>query len=257
MPLLLLLGVVATALAVVTMPATPVARAADAPALTILSAGAVEEGVVQLARQYTSDTTRALTTQFGTGPEIEKRLASGATVDVLVAPAAVADRAAQAGRAIAGSRTPIARVGVGIAVRHGAPLPAVGSVDALKATLVDAESVVYNQASTGLYLEKLFAQLGIAEPLRGKTTRYGNAAQVLEHIIAGRGREIGFGPITEIKTYEPKGLVLVGPLPEEVQNYTSYVAIAMNGTRATEASDVIAYLATAKARQTFAATGAR
>lgn len=256
---LVLLGLVATALAVVTTPAASVparARVDARAALTILSAGAVEEGVVRLARQYTSDTTRALTTQFGTGPEIEKRLAAGESVDVLVAPAAVVERAARAGRTISEPATPIARVGVGITVRRGATLPEIGSVDALKATLIAAESVVYNQASTGLYLEKLFAQMGIAEPLRTKTTRYGNAAQVLEHVIAGRGREIGFGPITEIKTYEPKGLVLVGPLPDEVQNYTSYVAIAMNGARATEARDVVAYLATAKARQTFAATGA-
>jgi molybdate transport system substrate-binding protein len=92
--------------------------------------------------------------------------------------------------------------------------------------------------------------------LKGRTTRYGNAAQVLEHVIAGMGNEIGFGPITEIKTFEPKGIVLVGPLPREVQNYTTYVAAVLSGAPApTEAKQFIRYLTSAAARQTFAATG--
>src|SRR2546423_1565036 len=97
-------------------------------------------------------------------------------------------------------------------------------VDALRQALLRADSVVYNQASTGLYLEKLFEKMGIADQLKPKTTRYANGAQVLEHVIKGKGNEIGFGAITEIKLFEAKGLKLVGPLPAEVQNYTSYSA---------------------------------
>jgi molybdate transport system substrate-binding protein len=98
--------------------------------------------------------------------------------------------------------------------------------------------------------------MGIVEQLRSKTTRYGNAAQVLEHVIAGTGREIGFGPVTEIKSFEPKGVVLVAPLPAEIQNYTTYVAAILRDARAGEAArDFIRYLTTPAARQAFAATG--
>jgi molybdate transport system substrate-binding protein len=225
--------------------------------LTVLSAGAVEEGVAALARSHARDSGREIVVQFGTGPEIEKRLAAGESVDVLIAPAAVVERAIKAGRISAEAPTPVARVGVGIAVRRGAPLPAVSTVEALKGVLLGADSVVYNQASTGLYLEKLFADIGILEQLKTKTTRYGNAAQVLEHVIAGRGIEIGFGPITEIKTYEPKGLVLVADLPETVQNSTTYVAVAARGRREAAAGDFVRYLTSEDARRTFAATGAQ
>lgn len=225
--------------------------------LTILSAGAVEEGVATLARAYARDAGLEIATHFGTGPEIEKRLASGEALDVLIAPAAVVERAVKAGRVMADTQTPIARVGVGVAVRRGAPRPDVTTVAALKTALLRADSVVYNQASTGLYLEKLFADMGILDHLKAKTTRYGNAAQVLEHVIAGRGIELGFGPITEIKTYEPEGLVLVAPLPEAVQNYTTYMALAMRGARAPAAMDLIRYLTGPEARNTFAATGAQ
>ena len=75
-------------------------------------------------------------------------------------------------------------------------------------------------------------------------------------MIAGKRREIGFGPITEIKSFEPKGVVLVGPLPADVQNYTTYVAAVLQNTAANEAArDFIRYLTTPAARQAFAATG--
>ena len=59
--------------------------------------------------------------------------------------------------------------------------------------------------------------------------RYPDAGAVMEHLLKGKGREIGFGPITEILLYKDKGLRLVGPLPAEIQNYTSYTAVPMTG----------------------------
>ncbi len=224
--------------------------------LAVWSAGAVEEGVLRLSARYEREADQDVTTQFGTGPELEKRLSSDETADVLIAPAAVVERAVKAGRAVGGTETPIGRVGVGVTVRRGVPRPNVKTVEALKTALLDAESVVYNQASTGQYLETLFGRMGILDQLKVKTTRYGNAAQVLEHVVAGRRREIGFGPITEIKSFEPKGVVFVAPLPADVQNYTTYVAAVLTGARATDAAaQFIRYLTTSAARQAFAATG--
>jgi molybdate transport system substrate-binding protein len=224
--------------------------------LAVWSAGAVEEGVLRLTARYEREANQDVHTQFGTGPELEKRLSSDAAADVLIAPAAVVQRAARAGRIVSGTETPIGRVGVGVIVRRGVPRPDVKTVDSLKAALLEAESVVYNQASTGQYLETLFSRIGILDQLKTKTTRYVNAAQVLEHVVAGKRREIGFGPITEIKSFEPKGVVLVAPLPADVQNYTTYVAAVLSHAGTPDAArDFIRYLTTPAARQAFAATG--
>ena len=236
----------------------PAAPSAAAGRLTVLSAGAVEEAVHRLARQYKQDAGHEVSPQFGTGPEIEKRFSSGEAADVLIAPAAIIERALKSGAVVAGTEKPVARVGVGITVRRGAAAPDVSTVDALKAALLRADSVVYNQASTGQYLEALFARMGILDRLKPVTTRYGNAAQVFEHVIAGRGNEIGFGPITEIKSFEPKGAVLVGALPDEIQNYTTYVAAVSTRAAAPDAARAfIRYLTAAAARPVFLATGAR
>lgn len=236
----------------------PAAPGVAAGRVTVLSAGAVEEAVLRLARQYQQDAGRDVAPHFGTGPEIEKRLLSGDAADVLIAPAAVVERALKAGAVVAGTETPVGRVGVGVTVRRGAVAPDVSTVDTLKAALLRADSVVYNQASTGQYLETLFARMGILDQLKSRTTRYGNAAQVFEHVIAGKGNEIGFGPITEIKSFEPKGIVLVAALPEDIQNYTTYVAAVTTRAAAPDAGlAFVRYLTSAAARQIFLATGAQ
>jgi molybdate transport system substrate-binding protein len=78
----------------------------------------------------------------------------------------------------------------------------------------------------------------------------------MEHVLKGKGKEIGFGAMTEIRLYEPKGIRLVGPLPSAVQNYTSYEAVLMTGAKAAEAARaVLRHLATPAAKAAFIANG--
>lgn len=93
-------------------------------------------------------------------------------------------------------------------------------------------------------------------PLWSKTTRYPTGAAVMEHVQKGRGKEIGFGAMTEIRLYEPKGIRLVGPLPAAVQNYTSYEAALMTGATAADAARaVLRHLAAPAAKAAFTAGG--
>jgi molybdate transport system substrate-binding protein len=157
---------------------------------------------------------------------------------------------------LADGQVVLGKVGVGVTVRKDAPAPNIASTDDLKATLLAADTLVYNTASTGLYLERLFERLGIAEQLKPKTTRHANGEAVMLHVINGTGRQIGFGAITEIKLFEAKGLRLVGPLPADVQNFTSYGAALMaNAPQAEAAKAFITYLATPEAKQAFNAAG--
>jgi molybdate transport system substrate-binding protein len=145
---------------------------------------------------------------------------------------------------------------MGVAVRPGAPVPDISSAAALRKAVLDAESIVFNRASTGLYFENLLKKMGIFEQVEKKTTRYADGAAVMEHVLKGQGREIGFGPITEILLHRDQGLRLVGPLPAEVQNYTSYTAGVMTGARSGGAAqDFVRYLGTPAAKARFAAAG--
>lgn len=232
------------------------AGTASAAEIRVISGGAVEPGLEAFTRLVLCDLGHELKILYNTAPQIAKRLSAGEKYDILVSPPATIEQAIREGRVVPETRVKVGRVGAGIIVRAGAPAPDVATVDALKQALLDADSVVYNTASTGIYLDKLFATMGVAEVLKAKTTRYPTGAAVMEHVINGKGREIGFGAMTEIRQYEPKGGRLVGPLPAAVQNYTSYEAVLMTGAAAAEAARaVLRLLATPAAKAAFTAGG--
>ena len=143
--------------------------------------------------------------------------------DVVIAPPAAMDAFAGAGK-LAETRANVGRVGMGVAVRHGVPVPDMSSADAMKQSVLAADSLVFNRASTGLYLEGLLKKMDVYAKVEGKTTRYPDGAAVMTHVIKGKVNEIGFGAVTEILPYQSRRLTLVGPVPAEVQNYTSYTA---------------------------------
>ena len=224
--------------------------------LKVLSAGAVEPGLRAFAQLAKRETGHDLKIQFNTAPQIAKRLEAREAYDILISPPAAIAQAVKDGTVVADSRVPVGRVGGGIIVRTAASAPDVTTVAALKQALLAADSVVYNTASTGLYLDKLFGEMGILEQLKPRTTRYPDGASVMEHVIKGSGNEIGFGAITEIRAFESKGVKLVGPLPAPVQNYTSYEAALMTGTTAAEAGRaVLRLLATPAAKAAFVSGG--
>jgi len=234
-----------------------VAGAAWATDIRVLSAVALEPGLVKVAEQFRKETKNRVRVLFFAGtPQLERRLAVGEPADVLVGPAGLMNDQLRRGKLDAESHSFIGRVGIGVTVRADAPDPDIATLDRFKQSLLGADSIVYNHASTGLYLEKLFELLGIAEQLKMKTVRYVNSAQVLEHVIGGKGIEIGFGTITEIKQFEPKGLRLVGPLPEQAQNSTAYsAAVITEAPEAEVAKDFVRYIGTPAAKAFFSAAG--
>ena len=224
--------------------------------INVLSAGAVQPGMVKVIQLFRSASPHRVKITFATAPIILKRIGAPDGLDVVIAPPAVVDEWVKAAKATAADRVTIGRIGVGVMVRHSTPPPKITTVDNFKQALLSAESVVYNQASTGIYLEKLFARLAIAEQLESKTVRYPDAAAVLDHISKGQGVEIGLGATTVIIEGVNKGLKFVGPLPPGIQNYTTYTAATVNtGSASNAARDFVHYLAGPSAKKAFVATG--
>jgi molybdate transport system substrate-binding protein len=225
---------------------------AAAQDLTILSAGAVEPGLRAALALYE----RKTTVSFNTAPQIRERVEKkGEKFDVVIVPPAVMDAFAQASR-VESERVMLGRVGQGIAVRPGAPVPDVSSVEAMKRALLEADSVVFNRATGGQYIESMLRKIGVYDPIERRTTRYASAGEVMDHLLRGKGREMGFAPITEIMQYKEKGLRFVGPLPAEVQQYNAYVASPMRGAaNAPAAAALVRFLGTASAKAALTSGG--
>ena len=219
-----------------------VCGAAQAAELRVLSAGAIEPGLRAAVAAFEKQNAHTVQITFNTAPELRKRMDSNPAFDVVIAPPAVIGDFAAAGK-LAETRASVGRVSMGVAVREGAPLPDISSADALKRSVLEAESLVFNRASTGLYLESLLKKMEVYAQVEGKTTRYADGASVMEHVIKGKGREIGFGAMTEILLYQGKGLKLVGPVPAEVQNYTAYTAAPLaSSAQAAVAQQFVTFL---------------
>ncbi len=102
----------------------------------------------------------------------------------------------------------------------------------------------------------MFERLGISAQLKAKTSRYADFAAVRDHISKGRGNEIGLGATTVIIESATKGLKFVGPLPAEIQNYTTYAAIVMADSPVREtAATLFRYLSTLNAKAIFTSAG--
>ena len=222
----------------------------------MLSAGAVAPGMMKVIDAFQRETGHDVKVTFATAPVILKRIGSIEPIDAVIGLPGVLDEWVKAGKADPTHRVIVGRIGVGAMVCDSAPLPNIATTGDFKQSLLRAQSVVYNQASTGIYLEKLFDRLGIGEQVKAKTTRYPDAAAVLGHIGKGNPNEIGLGATTVILEGERKGLKFVGPLPVEIQNYTIYAATVITD----EATPVTArafldYMTTATAKKIFAMAG--
>lgn len=218
------------------------AAAANAAEITVISGGAIEPGLKAAAAAFEKQSGHRVSITFNTTPQMTKRVTAGDTFDVIIAPPGAVKQFAAAGKVDAGG-IDVGRVGSGVAVRPGAPVPVIANADDVKKAVLEAESIVFNTASTGIYFENLLKKWGIYEQVQGKAARYTTGAEVMKHALKGKGREVAFGPITEILLEKEHGLILVGPFPSEIQNYTSYVAVPMSaGTQKAVAQELVKFL---------------
>lgn len=192
--------------------------------IKVLTAGAYKQVVLALQPAFEKQTGHKLVVSNDTVGALVKRIDGGEAFDVVVVSPGAIDDLVKKGKVAAGSRVVLARVGVGVMVKEGAPRPDVSTVDAFKKSLLAAKSVAYidpaSGGSSGIYLTGLFTKLGIADQLKPKAKLI-HGGLVAEHIVKGEA-EIGIHQISEILPV--KGVILVGPLPAEIQNYTTYAA---------------------------------
>jgi len=225
--------------------------------LKVLSAGAVKGGVAQMADDYAREHGDTVEVEFATAPQLRKRMAAGEDADVLVAPPALMEELEKTGKVVPGSRSFLGRSRIGIVVHAEATCEA-PDVESFKRALSAADAVVYNSASSGIYMTKLLADLGLAQALESRITVVDTGAAIMKYVAEHTPGAIGLAQISEIRVLIAKGLPIrfAGPLPDAIQNVTRYEAAAVAGrSEAAKAKGLAAYMATPEAKKVFAATG--
>jgi molybdate transport system substrate-binding protein len=226
------------------------AQAAD---VSVLSSAAIKPVIDVLGPQFERASGHKLVVRYELTPAVKTLIDQGTPFDVAIANPPHIEDSIKHGKIAAGTRVDIARFGVGVGVRAGAPKPAVSSADALKQTLLAAQSVAYVGAGTsGAFVRQLLEQLGIADAMKAKL-KPGGVPESLAAVAKGEA-EIVIMPVPLIMA--GLGVELAGALPAALQDNIDMTAgISAAARERAAAQALIASLMAQEANSVIRAKG--
>ena len=207
--------------------------------LEVIAGGGIAGPLNAIAAQFEKATGLKPAIRYGTTPELLK-MASGGPFDLGVVPIDVMQNGAARATFAAGALTEVARVGMAVAVRAGAPKPDISTPEALKQTLLNAKSIASIPASaTGTLLAGIYERLGITEAMKARVRPQPAPAAIVQSVANGDA-ELG---VFLANVLTAPGIDLVGPFPRQVQMELVFTAALSAGPRNAEtAKAFLAYL---------------
>jgi molybdate transport system substrate-binding protein len=188
--------------------------------IKVLSSIATREAYNELLPQFERQTGHKVTTTWAGTVEIMKRMTKNADQhDLVIISTTELEELVRQDKLVAGSRVDLAKSGIGVAVRAGAPKPDIGSMDALKRALLAAKTVGYTSGPSGVHMGQLIERMGIAGDIKPKF-RSVPSGGTIGSIVASGDCEIGFQQVSEL--IHIPGTDYVGPLPPEAQRITVF-----------------------------------
>ncbi len=231
---------------------------AGAAEVKVMISGGLSPAYQKLLPEFERATGHKVTTAHGpsmgkTPQAIPNRIQRGEPVDVVIMVGSSLDKLIEAGKVSAESRTDLAKSSIGAAVREGAPRPDIGSVESLKRTLEAAKSIAYSDSASGVYIStEMLNRLEVRDEVKQKSRMI--PAEPVGKVVARGEAEIGFQQISELLPIP--GIVILGPIPAEVQKITVFSAgIATGAQEPAAAKALIAFLASSQARPVIISTG--
>jgi molybdate transport system substrate-binding protein len=221
--------------------------------LLLFSSNSTRAVLAELLPQFEHATGIRVNTSYDPALVMLKRIDDGETADVAILGQSAIDALANSRKILPESRRTLARCGVGIGVRAGAPKPDVSSTAAFKAALLAAKSIAHTtRGASGIHFTAVAKRLGIADEIRAKAVA--NQGGLIGELVVRGEAELAIQQIPELLAVP--GVELVGPLPQELQSISVVVAGIFSGTRHAEsARALIDFLATPAATRVFRAKG--
>lgn len=218
--------------------------------LTVMASGAIKAAYITLIPRFQAATGHNVHTIWAPSVDMMRRLKDGELVDLVILSAASLDELIAAG--FIGGRTDLARAGVAVAVKAGAPRPDISSGEAVKRAVLAAKSVCYSTGPSGIYLVKLFERMGIAEAIRDKVKIA--KGEFAGSVVARGDAEIGFQQMSELKPIN--GIDIIGHLPADIQEITTFSAgVHTRAAHAAQARELVNFLRNPESRAVITASG--
>jgi molybdate transport system substrate-binding protein len=205
--------------------------------LNVLAAGATESIIRDMVGTFEQQSGHSPKLTYAPVGALRDKIYAGEPADLTIVTPVIIEQLQAKGLVRTDTTVPLGQVGGGIAVRQGAPRPAIGTPEELKQSLLAATEIYYADpkiATAGAYLLQVADRLGIGEEVRKKGKTAGGGKVSMELMAKSTVPAIGLTQISEILSVPE--VVLVGPYPGSLQSMTTYTGILLKNTPHTEAA---------------------
>jgi molybdate transport system substrate-binding protein len=222
---------------------------AHAAEVKLLASGALKEAYLELLPDFEKVSGHRVTVAWSSSTDIQKRIMAGEVADLIILGNAGTEELLKQGKLVGNTRAIFAKSGIYVAVRSGAAMPNISSVDALTNSVLTARAVAYSEGASGTYLVTMFQRLGIYDQVRTKAVVAKANEPVGDKLVRGEA-DIGFHQLSEL--IPVKGIQIVGPLPPDLQHITVFSgAIHSEAKEANAGKALIEFLTAPAAGQSF------
>jgi molybdate transport system substrate-binding protein len=229
----------------------------NAAEIKFLCGFALASAMNEIIPEFQRTTGHTVTVSYASVGAITNRVGHGEIADVAIVSPEQSRDLEKKGKIVAAVRVPVAKAGVGVAVKKGAGKLDISTVDAFKRTLLDARSIAVPDPSrgspVGAYLPGLFDRLGIGPELKRKTIVTPSNVETFESLANGNA-DIGMSQVSEIIASPHADLA--GPLPSDIQSFTVLIAtIPRSATAPDAAKAFIEFLTSSHAGSIYRSKG--
>jgi molybdate transport system substrate-binding protein len=244
--------IIRTAAAALAVTCALTLTAVHAAEIRVVSSVGIKTALDALKPQFEKASGHTLVITYGTAVPLHRQIVAGTSFDVAILTPALVGDLAKSGKVA--TQANVAKAGIGVAVRSGAPKPDIGSADAFKRTMLSAKSITYSkEGQSGIVVARIFDRLGITEQMAPKTVYNTVSGMAAAGVVTGKA-ELALTLISEILPIE--GADLVGPLPPDLQSYVVFTAgISPSAGDAGAAKALIDFLRSPAAPPVYKAKG--
>ena len=225
---------------------------AEAAEVTVLSTVGMQPATPELFAQFEKATGHRVVVNYGLAAVLKTKFLEGAPADVLILTSPIIEDLVKQGKVVTESKRDVARSGVGVAVKAGAPKPDIGTPEVLKSAVLAAKSIGYSrEGASGVAFARAIERLGISEQVK---TKYRDTGTKAGEMLAAGEIDLAAAQIPELLAVP--GVEVVGPLPAELQTVTIFTVGQTTGARDSSAARaLIEFLASPQATPVYKAKG--